>query len=84
MTTRDLISEMEAYAKRAGISPATVGRNAGQGGTFYGRLRKGCRAWPETIEKVRAYMRANPADKSRKSACMSVAKPTDLGAARPP
>ena len=55
-----ILAEMDDYAKAAGIAPATIGKEAGQGGQFYGRLMAGKRAWPETIAKVRAYMAANP------------------------
>ena len=55
-----LVSEIETYARRAGISPSTVGERAGQGGRFYKRLKEGRRAWPDTIEKVRRYMEDNP------------------------
>ena len=55
-----LVSEIETYARRSGISPSTVGERAGQGGLFYRRLKEGRRAWPDTIEKVRRYMSDNP------------------------
>ena len=58
--TDDILSEIDAYCAKAGISPTTLGRLAGQGGTFYTNLRSGKRSWPETIAKVRAYMAANP------------------------
>lgn len=54
---------MDAYAKAARISSATLGRLAGQGGGFYQRLSAGKRCWPETVAKVRAYMLANPPDR---------------------
>ena len=57
-----LIAEIDAYCSQAGISPKTLGRKAGQAGSFYVRLKAGKRSWPETIEKVRAYMQENPPD----------------------
>jgi len=54
-----LIAEIEAAASALGIAPSTVGERAGQGGRFYARLKEGRRAWPETAERVRSWIRAN-------------------------
>ena len=51
--TEQLISEIEAAAAALGLSPSTVGERAGQGGQFYARLKRGARAWPETVKTVR-------------------------------
>jgi len=53
-----LLQEMEMAAEQLGIAPSTVGMRAGQGGKFYDRLRSGCRVWPETACKVRAWIEA--------------------------
>ena len=60
----ELAGEMEAFCEEARkhgvtISPSTVGERAGQGGRFYQRMPDGRRLWPETAEKVRAWMRDN-------------------------
>jgi hypothetical protein len=52
-TSITLKQEIEDAAARLGISPATVGMRAGQGGQFYQRLVEGKRVWPETAEAVR-------------------------------
>lgn len=55
---QQLILEIEACAKRLGVSPSTIGERAGQGGQFFSRLKGGKhRFWPETLEKVRAKVR---------------------------
>lgn len=75
MDTEALIAEIDAYCGQAGISPATLGRQAGQGGNFYKRLREGRRSWPETMEKVRQYMRENPpADCANRAAGINQAR----------
>ena len=48
----NLATEMEAAAAALGMSPSTIGREAGQGGRFYARIKGGARHWPETREKV--------------------------------
>lgn len=48
-----LLRELEDAAAELGLSPATVGRIAGQGGHFYKRLKSGRRVWPETARAVR-------------------------------
>ena len=69
MTDIDILKhELEEYARRAGISVSTLGRLAGQGGDFYQRISRGCRVWPETSEKVRAYMAENPPTKQTDAA----------------
>lgn len=51
-----LKQEIEAAASEFDLDPSTVGRYAGQGGKFYDRLSRGARCWPETAEKVRAWI----------------------------
>jgi hypothetical protein len=48
-----LAAEIEALAADLDIAPSTVGERAGQGGSFYRRLKDGKRVWPETAKKVR-------------------------------
>lgn len=57
----DLIKEIEAYCKAAGIAPTTFGRLSGAGGTFISRLRAGGGCTMRTVEKIRQYMADNPA-----------------------
>lgn len=67
-THDDLLSEMDTYSAEAGITPQTLGRLAGQGGNFYKRLKEGKRSWPETMDKVRDWMRRNPPGSHRGAA----------------
>ena len=62
--TQKLALEIEAVAEVHNIAPSTVGERAGQGGQFYSRIKAGKRAWPETIQAVRAKLAnmALPAD----------------------
>lgn len=63
-----IIQEMLAYCKVAGISPATLGREAGQGGNFFARMKQGKQAFPSTIEGIRLHMEENPPEaRKRKS-----------------
>lgn len=56
-----LAHEMERYAERHDTAVTTLGRLAGNGGDFYARLISGKgRMFPETLDKVRDYMRDNP------------------------
>lgn len=57
----DLIDEIEGYAKRRGIKETTFGRLAADDGKFVGRLRDGKGVTIATVERVRKYMRDNPA-----------------------
>ncbi len=66
-TTKQLKAEIDAYCAAAGISPATLGSRAGQGGHFYKRLSAGKRSWPETIEAVRRYMQDHPPEAAKRS-----------------
>ena len=60
MNTPDFIKTIEDHAAKLGIAPSTLCERAGQGGRFYARIKSGKRCWPETADKVRAYIAANP------------------------
>lgn len=53
-TSQQLVDEMERAAAALGLAPSTIGREAGQGGRFYARIKAGARVWPETRAKVMA------------------------------
>jgi len=56
-----LIAEIEAYADKRGIKPATVLQYAaGLGGGAWDRWRKGATCTFATAERVRKYMAENP------------------------
>ena len=58
-----LIAEIEAYAAARGIKPATVVQNATtHGGTVFEKWKSGAAVCTlTTADRVRAYMRENPA-----------------------
>ena len=51
-----LLTEMRAFAAKAGISVATLSTRAAGDGKFYSRIEAGGQALPRTVAKVRAYM----------------------------
>lgn len=65
-----LLHEIKAAAADLGIAPSTVGERAGQGGHFYRRLNEGKRIWPETAEKVRAWIAAERARRSKQESAV--------------
>lgn len=59
MTTQDtLLAEIEAFLARPDVDlPVTsFGRAVMHDGKFVADLRKGRRVWPETAQRIRAYM----------------------------
>ncbi len=67
MATTHLSSDLESYLASTGMTPTMFGRLAMGDPTFVFDLRKGRRAWPETEEKARRFMRANPPAKPRRA-----------------
>jgi hypothetical protein len=57
MEPGQLLSEVEAFAARVGMTPATFGLKAMNDGKFVKRLRAGGRCWPETAERALRFMR---------------------------
>ena len=53
---RSLLAEIERYTAATGIAETPFGRLAVNDGKFVGRLRRGRRCWPETIEKARDFI----------------------------
>jgi len=64
----DLLAEIEAFVKAAGISEITFGRHALSDPHFVRDLRNNRRLWPETEKKVRDHIAANPPVKRRQAA----------------
>lgn len=60
MTTDEIISEIEGYASRAGLSPATVTSRAVSNSRLYDRMKAGGSCSLKTAGRLRAYMLANP------------------------
>ena len=61
MTSDDLISAIEAYADAVGVSPVTVTSRAVGNSRLYTRMKAGGSCSLTTADKVRAFMRDNPA-----------------------
>ncbi|WP_240493801.1 hypothetical protein [Paracoccus sp. SM22M-07] len=68
MSTIKLISEVEAHAKKCGLSPATIISRAVSNGRLYGRLKNGHGCHLDTAEKIRAYMATHPPKKKEGAA----------------
>lgn len=60
-TTQALLTEIEEFSRKAGISPSTLSRKAINDGKLPGRLRRGGSVTLETAEKLREWMRENSA-----------------------
>ena len=58
-TTQEFKAAVEAFLAASGMSAMEFGMNAMRDPTYVYKLRKGSRSFPETIEKVRAYMSKN-------------------------
>lgn len=56
-----LLDEVDLYLRDTGMKETTFGRLAVNDGKCIGRLRKGGRAWPETVGRIRTYIAAHPA-----------------------
>ncbi|MEO1951876.1 hypothetical protein [Thioclava sp.] len=61
--TNDFTKEAKAYCERRGIKLSTLGKYAVDDTSLFHRLMNGGRCFPETMDKVRAYMAANPPQK---------------------
>jgi hypothetical protein len=68
MKTLSLRSEIDAYCEAAGLQPSTVCHRAVGNGHLHKRLELGGECLPRTVEKLRAYMRANPPKSAERAA----------------
>jgi len=59
---QQLIREIEVYCRRSAMAESTFGRQAINDGKFVSRLRKGKGVTIKTVDRVRSYIRQNPAD----------------------
>lgn len=55
-STRELLTEIDAFLQRTGLKESAVGNRAVSEGAFVKRLRGGSRVFPETAERVRKWM----------------------------
>lgn len=53
-----LISEIETFLAETGMSPYRFGFEAVRNGRLVDRLRNNRRIWPDTEDRVRAFMRS--------------------------
>jgi hypothetical protein len=56
MTKSELLKAIETFCADTGMAETTFGRKAVNDGKFVGRIREGGRVWPETIERVEAFI----------------------------
>ena len=56
----NFLEDIAAYCDRAGIRTSTFGRLAVNDGKLFSRLQSGGQCLPRTMDRVRAYMAANP------------------------
>lgn len=57
---QDLLAEIRAYCRDAGLEPSVLGRRAVQDSKFVARLEAGGQCLPSTMAKVRRYMAEHP------------------------
>ena len=60
MTAQELLAEISDFCRRNGVAESTFGRRAVNDGKLANRLRNGGRVTTDTVERVRAFMKANP------------------------
>jgi hypothetical protein len=60
MTAQELLAEIADFCRRNGLAESTFGRRAVNDGKLANRLRNGGRITTDTVERVQAFMKANP------------------------
>ncbi len=60
MDNANILTEIDTYLAKTEMAPSTLGLKAINDGKAVNRLRSGKRMWPETIDKLRQFMRDNP------------------------
>ncbi|HEY1364664.1 MAG TPA: hypothetical protein VGF60_20640 [Xanthobacteraceae bacterium] len=60
MRAHELLQEISEYCRAGGLAESTFGRRAVNDGKLAARLRNGGRITTETVERIHAYIRANP------------------------
>jgi hypothetical protein len=66
--TDALIEEIEVFLGLTGMTPTRFSARATGDRHFVRQLRKGRRVWPETAERVRAFMRTEAQQRSNPGA----------------
>ena len=60
MTAQELLAEISDYCRQTGLAESTFGRRAVNDGKLANRLRNGGRITTETVDRIHAFMSANP------------------------
>lgn len=71
---QQFIDDAKSYCDAVGIKPSTLGQYAVADNTLFSRLESGGQCLPRTIERVRAYMAANPPSPARAISGQDTAK----------
>ena len=66
MDTQNLLKDIEAFCEATGTAPSTFGQQAINDGKFIPQLKGGRRVWPETEQKVRAFIENHNKQKTTK------------------
>src|SRR5690242_5893140 len=66
MDADKIVREIASYCQKTGLAESTFGRLAINDGKLVGRLRDGGRITTTTLERLRAFMAANPPGKAQK------------------
>ncbi len=61
MGAQELLAEITDYCRQAGLAESTFGRRAVNDGKLANRLRNGGQITTETVDRIHAFMSANPA-----------------------
>jgi hypothetical protein len=61
MGAQELLAEITDYCRQAGLAESTFGRRAVNDGKLANRLRNGGRITTETVDRIHAFITANPA-----------------------
>jgi SAM-dependent methyltransferase len=70
MNADKIVRDIANYCQRTGLAESTFGRLAINDGKLVSRLRDGGRITSTTLERLRAFMAANPPDRPRKGAVL--------------
>src|SRR5579885_1691395 len=65
MNAQELLQEISEYCRQIGLAESTFGRRAVNDGKLAARLRNGGRIPTDTLDRIRAFMAANPASEPR-------------------
>src|SRR5215472_13822031 len=60
MTAQELLARISDYCRQTGLAESTFGRRAVNDGKLANRLRNGGRITTETVDRIQAFMNANP------------------------